>query len=332
MPGERESREAGGAMVNRRLLRWGVFLLALGGVLLLGQAGALEREAVRVALGLWPLALIAIGAAILLRATPAGLAAGVAAAALPGLLLGGLFVALPDVGAHCRSATPSGFDTRQGSFDGTADVELRVACGELTVTTMPGTGWETRIGQGGRPIPEVASSSTELRVGSARQRVWFGSSGDGDLVEARLPTEPHLDVDARVDAGQAHVSLRNATLGRAAVAVNAGGAKLDLTGATLSQLSIHINAGDGTVVLPAADFDGSLEVNGGELRVCVPEDLGLRIHEDVSMGSIGRSGLRSGRDGSTWESDDYAAARYHAELTVEVNVGSVEFNPQGGCQ
>jgi hypothetical protein len=332
MHGENERREAGGAMVNRRLLRWGVFLLALGGVLLLGQAGALDLELVRVALGLWPLALMAVGAAILLRATPAGLAAGVVAAALPGLLLGGLVVSAPDVGAHCRTGSQAGFDTRQGTFATQSDVDLRVACGDLRVTTGPGGNWEARIGQGSRPAPTVSVEPALLRIATAPQRVWFGTSGAGEIIELTLPTEPRLDLGAWVGAGTAELDLAGANLGQTSVIVNAGQANLDLTGATVTRLSVEVNAGGGSIRLPAADFEGSLEVHGGELRVCVPSDLGLHIRSDVSLGEIQHPGFRASRGGSGWDSPGYEQAAHRAELSVDVNVGSVEFNPPGGCQ
>jgi hypothetical protein len=295
-------------MVNGRLLRWGVFLLALGGLVLLGGAGTLDRELVRQALGLWPLAVIGFGAAILLRRTRFGLASGVVAAAMPGLLLGGLVVAIPEIGSHCRTSNPPEFFTRQGSFGETATVDLRIACGDLTVTTTPGRSWEARIGQTDRPAPVLAASSAGLTISMARQVTWFGPPGEGDVVEVALPTDSELDVTARVDAGDARVNLGSAHLGRAALVVSAGAADVDLTGSTLQALDLVINAGRGRIVLPLDDFNGEIEVNGGEIRICAPPGLGVRVREDVTFGSVVHGGLRAGRGTSTWESEAFATA------------------------
>jgi hypothetical protein len=321
-----------GRMVNRRLLRWGVFLLALGGVLLLGQAGGLDRELVRQALALWPVAVIAIGASILLRRTPAGLASGVVAAALPGLLVGGLVVSFPDVSAHCRSNPPATFDTQQGTFTGFANVELTVACGDLSVATAGGNDWTARLGQSSRTAPTVDVGPGQLQISTASRKIWLGAPGDGDTIEVTLPTSPQLELDARVEAGEGRLDLRGARLSRTTLIVNAGKATMDLRDASLVRLAVEVNAGDADIRLPVADFNGSVEVNGGEVRICVPAELGLRIRNDVSLGSVSHPGFRAARAGSGWESPGYEAAAHHAEVSVDVNVGRVAFNPPGGCQ
>jgi hypothetical protein len=318
-------------MVNRRLLRWGVFLLALGGVVLLGSAGGLDRDLVRQALGLWPLVVIGFGVAILLRRTRLGLVSGVVAAALPGMLLGGLAMTVPEIGSHCRTTNPAAFDTRQGTFEGTATVELRIACADLTVATVPGHDWEARLAQNGRAAPVLSASSRGLSITSGRGDTWFGPPIERDTVQVALPTDAELNVTARIDAGDAQLDLASARLARAALMVNAAGVHADLTGSTLHTLDVVINAGRGTVVLPLDDFDAEIEVNGGEVRICTPPGLGIRVREDVTFGSVAHGGLRAGRGTSTWETDAFVIAQRHADLSVTVHAGSVLFNPEGGC-
>jgi hypothetical protein len=81
--------------LNRTLLYTGVFLLALGAALVAADLGQLTTAALTDALRLWPLALIAIGLGIALRRTQVSLAAGLIAAALPGLILGGAMATAP---------------------------------------------------------------------------------------------------------------------------------------------------------------------------------------------------------------------------------------------
>ena len=81
--------------VNRTLLYAGVFVLALGvGLLLAGRWQLTTNDLIRV-LGLWPLAVIAVGLALALRRTQLGLASGLLAAAIPGLVLGGVMALSP---------------------------------------------------------------------------------------------------------------------------------------------------------------------------------------------------------------------------------------------
>jgi hypothetical protein len=81
--------------VNRTLLYAGVFVVALGAGLLLAGRWQLTMSDLIGVLGLWPLALIAVGLALALRHTPLSLASGLLAAAVPGLVLGGVMALSP---------------------------------------------------------------------------------------------------------------------------------------------------------------------------------------------------------------------------------------------
>ena len=80
-------------MINGRALFVGVFLAAGGTVMLVGQGDAVARDAIASALRLWPLAVIALGAGLILRRTRLNLAGAVVAALVPGLLFGGIVLA-----------------------------------------------------------------------------------------------------------------------------------------------------------------------------------------------------------------------------------------------
>ena len=81
--------------LNRTFLYAGVFLVALGGMLVAANLGAFDSIALTDALRLWPLALIAIGLGIALRRTEFSVPTGMLAAAMPGLVLGGAIAVAP---------------------------------------------------------------------------------------------------------------------------------------------------------------------------------------------------------------------------------------------
>lgn len=81
--------------LDRTLLYAGVFVAAVGIALLAADAGQLDASALIRVLGLWPLAVIAVGGGIVLRRTPISLAGGLLAAAVPGLVLGGILALGP---------------------------------------------------------------------------------------------------------------------------------------------------------------------------------------------------------------------------------------------
>lgn len=341
--------------VRRGFLYTGVFLIATGGVVLLGQAGAIDTEAVIRALSLWPLAVIAIGVGLILRRTRARVPGGIVAAATPGLMLGMMIVAVPDMpdfeawsgwsgwSAPCGAASSEATVKEQrGTFGATASVDLSLACGELVVTTGPGSSWQfdAANGRGDGAIVSDAADRLSIRsadrhgssssLGSISTLSSFNSLDRGDDWQLRLPTDTQLDIDTEVSAGEARLDLAGARIGSLALVLNAGRARLDAAEASLERLHVEVNAGAATVLLPAGDFGGDLAVNAGSLEVCTPAGLGLRVRGGSSLGAVTYNGLV--RVGDAWESPDFNTADFHADVTVSANVGSVVINPEGGCQ
>jgi len=106
---------------------------------------------------------------------------------------------------------------------------------------------------------------------------------------------------------------------------------LDLASTSIVTLDGTLNAGQITVTLPtASDLNGSVDVNAGELQVCVPTGVGLRVHNTTVLGAITVDG--TDQNGGVWQSPDYESAAHHTDLTVSVNLGSVDINPIGGCK
>src|SRR5215210_7223887 len=104
--------------INRRFLYAGVFLVAIGAVLVAADLGDVDTGGRAELLRLWPLALVAVGAAVVLRHTPVSLSSGLLAAAVPGLVLGGALSLAPRTVGDCGTrGEPARVTTRQGTFD-----------------------------------------------------------------------------------------------------------------------------------------------------------------------------------------------------------------------
>ncbi|MHB8958403.1 MAG: LiaI-LiaF-like domain-containing protein [Candidatus Limnocylindrales bacterium] len=316
--------------IRRGSLYAGVFVLAVGAVALANTTGALDRSLAADAVGgLWPVAVIAIGLAMLLRRTQASLPAGFIAAAAPGLLLGGALVAAP--ATPCTgpsSGTP--VQTQQGSITGTGAIGLHLACGELRVSTQPGGGWRLDSTDGTGRHTQVSATPDGFTASSDGQANRWPGGGPVTWV-ATLPTAPTLDLVARVDAGRGRLDLGGATLRTVDLGVDAGDLRTDLAGATLERLSLEVNAGSSTLALPADAFTGDITANAGSVRVCVPAGLGLRVNAQELLGSVRFNGLI--RNGDMWTAPQSTSTPPNiADLTVNASVGSVTFNPEGGCK
>ena len=317
--------------VNRRWLYGGVFLIALGTVLLAAQSEAVDGDAVAQALRLWPLLVIALGVGLILRRTRFDVAGGMIAAAMPGLLLGGLIVSAPQVGFECSGIQPASFATRQGAFDGPASVDLRLACGDVSVVTTNDAGWQLESGNVTGPAVTVDASANRLRVASADRSRVFGPFDGGDVWRLWLPTGTTLDLAAEISAGRGRFDLAGARLGNVELTVNAGDTRVDLTRAAVAHLSVAVRAAAAGVDLPAdQDLAADFSVEAGSLEICAPAGLGVRIHEEGALAGTNYDGLVHA--GDTWESPGYSMANHHADVTVTANVGSVDVNPIGGCK
>src|SRR5207248_6958252 len=117
--------------VNRRFLYGGVFLAAIGSVLVATDLDVVNTAALADALRLWPLIPIAVGLGIVLRRTQFSLSSGLVAAALPGLLLGGAFAVGPRFVGDCgvRSDEPTQTVGQQGTFERPASILIATGCG-----------------------------------------------------------------------------------------------------------------------------------------------------------------------------------------------------------
>ena len=318
--------------VNRRFLYWGVFLAALGAVLVAVDLRNGDTAVIADALRFWPLAIVAIGVGLVLRRTRFSLPAGLLAAAAPGLVLGGSFALAPRLAIDCgNGAAPASVASREGTFDGPARISVTTACGSFTVGTAPGSTWRLDAGDTSNRIPSVEASGQSLSIDAGRPDGWHWFDAGRDAWRLTLPTGAIEDLALKVNAGESQVSLPGTQIGRLDIVANAAQTTVDLSEATVANLSATVNAGLLSFHLSSnADVVGSMEVNAGALQVCTPSGLGLRVHRAGVLSGISVNGLQ--QNGSDWASPDYASATHHANLNVTVNLGSVEINPIGGCK
>jgi len=256
------------------------------------------------------------------------------AAAVPGLLLGGMFVAVPDLGTPCTNLEDGASGpsvTREGSLGATGSVDLALSCGELDLVTVPGSGWRlvARDGSGRETTTSDAGDRLVADADTRHRRFgWDTGAVDWDVA---LPTGPVIDLDVALNAGRGRIDLDGARLEGLAVDVNAGKLRLDLEGALVPRLDLQLNAAAATVILPATgDVTGDLDLNAGSLELCAPDDLGLRVRGETTLGSTDFNGLL--RRDDAWETPNYTSAPFQADLTVTASVGSVTINPEGGCK
>ena len=133
--------------VNRKFLNAGLFLVAIGAIVVAADQGAIDAATLAELVRLWPLVPIAIGVALVVRRTNVGLPAGMLAAAVPGLVLGSAFAVVPAVRGHVRRAHRAGArrSTADGPIGARRDVFVQTGCGTFNLAPRPATrGTSTR--------------------------------------------------------------------------------------------------------------------------------------------------------------------------------------------
>jgi hypothetical protein len=317
--------------LDRRRLNWGVFFIILGTVPLAYQQGAVSLSTLSDAWRLWPLVLVGIGLGLVLSRTPAHFVGGLVVAACLGLVVGSLFAVGPRLGCG-NNGTAASTISRDGNFDGAAQVDLEVQCGRENVTTSADDQWHVRASSSSGNGPVVNSTPTSLSVRSDDRSGWSLDRGD-DNWDVALPSGSSIGLTVSIDAGDAHFDLGGASLSSASFSVNAGALHADLTNARVGRLAVSTNVGSASLILDGnSSVSGSISTNVGSLDMCAPSGLGLRIQSSESLAASNFSAAGLVRVGDAWQTPGYDTAANKADFNVSTSVGRLTLNPAGGCK
>ncbi len=319
--------------LNRGRLNWGVFFIVLGAVALANDRGVISTSTLAEAWRFWPLILVGIGLGIVLYRTPAAFVGGLVVAACFGLIAGSLLSVGPQLSAGCSGdvGNPTRSLSRDGSFSGSARVELHLDCGSANITPSTDASWHVRTTSSGNGNVSVEASQDSLVVRSGSEDGWFWNRGH-EHWDISLPSGTS-SLSTTLNAGDANFRLAGITIGSASFSVNAGSLHLDLSGARVTNMNVSTNAGSTSLILDgASSVSGNITTNAGATEVCAPAGLGLRLSSNGNLSSdnFGSSGLVL--VGGAWQTPNYDTAPFKADLWVRTSLGSVELNPAGGCK
>jgi hypothetical protein len=222
--------------------------------------------------------------------------------------------------------------SRQGTLDAAARISVRTGCGSLNVTTALGNAWRLNARNTAGRSPAIQASGESLSIDATGANRWSWSMFDAgrDAWDLTLPTTDLDELSVVAFASRDQVALPGAHVRRLAVTANATDIVIDASTATVAELSAVLNLGSISVHLPSSDLTGSIRVGGGELQLCIPQGLGLRVTWRGLPRQVTFEGVQ--QTGSDWQSADYATASHRADLRVTVDFGAVKINPIGGCK
>lgn len=317
--------------INRGLIFWGVALITAGAVALAIQGQVIPSDSARQAWRLWPLLLVVIGLAVIASRTPFGAVATLLAGLVAGGLAGTLVAGVPDGLEIGCGGEPTEVVSADGSFATDGEVALDLSCGELAVTTQPGTDWSVEARHGSDEEPEISSDADSLRV-RAEGGGFIGFTDSRQLWDVVLPTDATLGLAVDSNAASAQLDLDDADLSSLEIDANAGSVTVALPGAEVRALTVDANAGSISIDADASTvLAGSVEMNAGSLELCVPNESAVVItmeDENVTFShNLDERGFT--RQGDTWSSGD---GDPDVRLDVSGNAASFTFNPEEGCE
>jgi len=316
--------------INRSLIFWGVALITAGAVALAIQSQLIPADSARQARRLWPLLLIVIGVSVIASRTAFGTVAVLLASLVAGGLAGALVAGVPDGLEIGCGGDPTESVTAEGSFATDGEIDLDLSCGELDVSTQPGTDW-TVIARHGGEEPELIFDAESLRV-KAEGGGFIGFTDSRQAWDVVLPTDASLRLSVDANVASSRLDLDGANLSTLEIDANAGDVNVELPGAEVRELSVDANAGSISIIIDASTrLDGSIEVNAGSLEVCIPDGVtvAITIEEDNITFSDNLDDSELIREGDTWRSGDDAIPT--VTLRVDGNAASITLNPEGGC-
>lgn len=317
--------------VNRGLVFWGLALVTAGTVALLIQSGSIAEESARELWRFWPVALIVAGLAIIAAHTPFALPATAVAGLVVGGLAGTLVAGWPGGPGIGCSGQPTQLLRESGSFTGSAtEVELRMNCGRLGISTAAGSDWSLDARHGAGEELRLEADDTSLRLmAEGGGPMGFGSTRQE--WDVTLPTDPALDLEIHANSATSRLDLREADLTSLTLDTNAGDVSVELAGTSVDELSLEMNAGS---VRIAADGEsrlaGEVSMNAGSLELCAPEGTAVEILLDDPNVTFSHNLAERGfiESDERWSSGTGAP---DIRLEVEGNAASFTFNPSGGC-
>jgi hypothetical protein len=325
--------------IDRGLLNWGVFLIALGGVPLAVQQGWANEGIAGDLWRLWPLVLVGIGLGLILRWTPVAWLGGALVAGTLGLIVGALITGgVSGISSACVGLGNGGeTTTRTGAATGSAfSLDVELSCGSLAVSREVGATWSVEAVHSPDRPPTIEGSTTSLTVRHDLEGGQFFVLGQQTRNEWRLgvPAGTAISASMTLNAAEGSVDLGAGPVGSLTGTFNAADVDIDLgegTTTTTMQLGLTFNAASGRLTLPPVSLAGRATLNASSLKLCVPAAAEMRVEHEGTLSSDNLDQLGLVERGDGWQTEGYDTAAARVEVGISSTVSSITLERPEVC-
>ena len=287
-------------------------LILVGIAALLWNFNVLPDRFLHAAWSLWPVALVAVGAGLVLSRVRVWLGslsflviltAGFATAWALAAAGQGPVIHRESIAVNMGNATVARLELQVGAGTLTLDAEAPpdlLLAGELESRTVGDT---YSISEAHRP-----GGRSVIRLNNAAGREFSIIPGQAPSEEWTLRLTPHIRTEIRVDAGAADIDL-------------------DLRDLDLQRLEIEAGAADVDVVMPATAgrTEAKIDVGAASVRITVPEGVAARIDIDAGLSSIQVDEARFPQQSDdVYASPNFGDAANRLDIRIDAGASHVE--------
>ena len=300
---------------------WPLFLITVGGVLLLSNFGILPPGSINTLWRFWPLILVVMGLDILFgRRSSAG-------AIITTLIAGALVV-----GALLFAFSAQSFPEFVGQFNlseikhdfvqtplddiSSADVSLDLPASTVTVHALSDSNslFEGDINYFGKLYFASDSHDGHATVSldtRTEQMFVFGNNMNTETPSWDVGLHPRVALNLTVDGGS-------------------GVTELDLAGLDIEQLFFDAGSGATTLTLPDhGQIDAEIDGGSGVIRINLPDELAAKITLDSGSGAFSPGNRLTRVDASNggpavWQTDNFEGADQFVAFTIDQGSGAIQ--------
>jgi len=326
--------------IDRGLLNWGVFLIALGGVPLAVQQGWVDASVVGDLWRLWPLVLVGIGLGLILRWTPIAWLGGAMVAGTFGLIFGALLASgISGISSACVGIGEGGAETSQsGPASASAfSLDIELSCGELEVARSDGATWSVDAVHSSDTPPSVTASAGRLEVRqdfSSDAFLVFSQETRNDW-RVGVPAGAALTIGMTLNAGDGSVDLGSGPLAVLQGTFNASDIDVEASSATTpvpARVDLTYNASSGRLSLPAGPIDGHITLNASSLLLCLPASAEARVDYTSTLSSADLASAGFTDADGVWTTAGYTGSPSAIDMEITSTVSSLDVERAEVCE
>lgn len=313
-----------------RGIGFAILLLSAGLIWLLFNFNLISASGVNIALNLWPLALIALGADLLLRAQAPRLGALIVALIALGVVVAA--VVAPRLGIGMLKTTTNAFTEPFGDAQG-ATVNLYPSVGKVDIYALDTQdelfhAEATYIDDMTYTVRGTSQRQIEFGQKEVSTTSWLGTDADLYWNIGLSRTIPlHLSVNTGV--GEANLDLSQLNLTNLTLTGGVGRVHLALPAQdTAYQVSITGGVGDLNINLPTpTNIDLNIGGGVGKVDLDLPDNAAVRVTVSSGFGSmhlpswLERTYTETGAQ--VWETSGYQYATHAITIFIQSGVGGL---------